>query len=64
MKTLFEILNDGAFVVTRDEKNELMLGFYHDVFDVNGDTTRLFEPIAPINIFSTEEIINYIKTAK
>lgn len=64
MKTLFENLNDGAFVVTRDKKNELMLGFYHDVFDKTGDIMRIFEPIAPVNIFSTEEIMDYIKFAK
>lgn len=63
MKTLFEILNDGAFVVTRDEKNELMLGFYHDVF-LNNEIMRVFEPIAPLDIFSAEEIMDYIKTAK
>ena len=64
MKMLFENLNDGAFVVTRDENNELKAGFYHDVFDVNGDTMRVFESIAPVDILSTEEILNYIKEAK
>ena len=58
------MLNDNAFVITRDEKNKLMFGFYHDVFDVNGDTTRIFEPIGYFNNFTTEEIINYIKEAK
>lgn len=61
---LFENLNDGAFVVTRDENNELKVGFYHDVFDVCGDTMRIFEPIAPVDILSTEEIMNYIKEAR
>lgn len=64
MKMLFENLNDGAFVVTRDENNELKAGFYHDVFDVNGDTMRVFESIAPVDVLSTEEIMNYIKEAK
>ena len=64
MKMMYEILNDGAFVVTRNEKNELILGFYHDVFDVNGDTMRVFEPIAPVDTFSREKIINYINSAK
>lgn len=64
MKMMYEVLNDGAFVVTRNENNVLQLGFYHDVFDVDGNTERIFEPIAPINIFSIEEIINYIAEAK
>jgi len=64
MKKMYEILNNNAFVVTRDEKNELMLGFYHDVFDKTGDTMRIFEPIAPVKIFSMEEILNYINNAE
>ena len=52
MKMLYEILNNGAFVVTKSEKtNELVLGFYHDVF-YQGDTMRIFEPLGPIKNFS------------
>lgn len=64
MKKTYEILNNNAFVVTRDEKNELMLGFYHDVFNAHGDVERIFEPIAPVEIFTVEEILNYINNAE
>lgn len=65
MKTLFENLNDGAFVATRDENGELLIGFYHDVFYKGSDETlRMFEPIAPFDIFTTAQIMNYIKAAK
>lgn len=64
MKMLFENLNDGAFVVTRDENNELKAGFYHDVFDVNGDTMRIFEPIAPVDMLTNREILGYVQEAK
>lgn len=64
MAMLFENLNDGAFVVTRDENNELKAGFYHDVFDVNGDTMRIFEPIAPVDMLTNREILGYIQEAK
>lgn len=64
MAMLFENLNDGAFVVTRDENNELKAGFYHDIFDVNGDTMRIFEPIAPVDMLTNREILGYIQEAK
>lgn len=64
MAMLFENLNDGAFVVTRDKNNELKAGFYHDVFDVNGDTMRIFEPIAPVDMLTNREILGYIQEAK
>lgn len=64
MAMFFELLNNNAFVATRDEKGVLMIGFYHDTFDINGDTTRIFEPIASIDNFSIEEIMEYIKSAK
>jgi len=63
MKT-YEILNNNAFVVTRNENNELLLGFYHDVFDVKGDTMRIFEPIAPVEAFTVTEILDYINSAE
>lgn len=63
MKTTYEILNDGAFVVTKDEKGELMLGFYHEALFM-GTIERIFEPIAPVDYFSIEEIMKYIKQAK
>ena len=63
MKATYEILNDGAFVVTKDEKGDLMLGFYHDVYS-NGTIERIFESIAPIDYFSTKEIMEYIEQAK
>lgn len=63
MKATYEILNDGAFVVTKDEKGELMLGFYHDVYS-NNTIERIFESIAPIDYFSTKEIMEYIEQAK
>lgn len=62
MKTTYEILNDGAFVVTKTETGELVLGFYHDVF-YHGDTERIFEPLGPIEIFSIPEILDYIESA-
>lgn len=63
MKMLYEILNNGAFVVTKSEKgNELLLGFYHDVYD-RGDTMRIFEPLGPIENFSIPEILDYIESA-
>lgn len=62
MKITYEILNDGAFVVTKID-NELLFGFYHDVY--NGDSKeRIFEPLAPVNVFSHEEIFELLKTAK
>lgn len=64
MKMTNEVLNDGAFVVTRDENNILQLGFYHDVFNIDGSIERIFEPIGPVNIFSTKEIMDYIAEAK
>lgn len=64
MAMLFENLNDGAFVVTRDENNELKAGFYHDVFNVNGDTMRIFESIAPVDMLTNREILGYIQEAK
>ncbi len=61
MKTTFEILNDGAFVVTKID-NELLVGFYHDVY--NGDTTeRIFEPIRPLENCTIEMLLNYCKEA-
>lgn len=65
MKTLFENLNDGAFVATRDENGKLLIGFYHDIFYENSDEMlRIFEPIAPFDILSTSQILNYIKSAE
>lgn len=64
MAMSFELLNDNAFVATRDEKGALMVGFYHDVFDINGDTTRIFEPIAHFENMTIEEIAEYIKQAE
>lgn len=64
MAMSFELLNNNAFVATRDEKNTLMIGFYHDVFDVNGDTTRIFEPITSFGNITIEEIAEYIKQAE
>lgn len=63
MKATYEILNDGAFVVTKDEKGQLMLDFYHDVYS-NDIIERIFESIAPIDYFSTKEIMEYIEQAK
>jgi hypothetical protein len=63
MKTLYENLNDGAFVVTKNEKGELLLGFYHDVLSID-TIERIFEPIAPVDYFSVEDIMEYIKQAK
>lgn len=63
MKTTYEILNEGAFVVTKNEKGELMLGFYHSVLSID-TIERIFEPIAPVNYFSAEEIMEYIEQAK
>ena len=63
MKKTYEILNNGAFVVTKNEQGELLLGYYHDVF--SQDTIeRLFEPIAPIGFFTTEQIMQYIENAE
>lgn len=62
MKQTYEILNDGAFVVTKNEKGELLLGFYHDVLSLD-TIERVFEPIAPIDYFSPEQIIEYINQA-
>ena len=61
MKTI-EILNNGAFVVTI-VNNELVFGYYHDVYKQN-NICRIFEPIAPINKISNAEIIKYLKQAK
>lgn len=63
MKTTYEILNNGAFVVTKDEKGELQLGFYHEFLSM-GTIERIFEPIAPVDYFSIEEIMEYIAQAK
>jgi len=65
MAEYVEKLHDGAFVVTKfDDSNKLYAGFYHDVFDSFGNTTRIFEPIAPLDILPTEEIINLINKAE
>lgn len=64
MAILFETLNDNTFVATKDEKGVLMIGFYHDIFDINGDTMRMFEPIAPFEDMTIEEIAEYIKQAE
>ena len=60
----YEILNDGAFVVTKDKEEGLLsFGYYHNVY--NGDTEeRIFEPIAPVNAVETEEIIKYLYKAQ
>lgn len=63
MKKTYEILNNGAFVVTKDEKGQLILGFYHDVYS-NDTTERIFESLAPVDFFSTEEIMAYIEQAE
>ena len=61
----FEKLHDGAFIVTKcDDSNKLYAGFYHDVFDSYGNTYRIFEPIAPLEVLSTEQIINLINEAE
>ena len=65
MAMFFENLHDGAFVVTKlSDSNVLYAGFYHDVIDTYGDTLRMFEPLAPLDALSTEEIINLINKAK
>ena len=61
MKTI-EILNNGAFVATIID-NELVFGYYHDVYEQN-DICRIFEPIAPIDKISNTEIMKYLKQAK
>ena len=63
MKNTYEILNNGAFVVTKDKCGQLVMGFYHDVFNAD-KIERIFEPIAPIDIFSTSEVMEYIYEAK
>lgn len=63
MKQTYEILNNNAFIVTKNEKGELMLGFYHDVLS-NGTIERIFEPIAPVDYFSIEQIMEYINQAE
>lgn len=65
MAIFFENLHNGAFVVTKlSDSKELYVGFYHDVLDTYGDTLRMFEPLAPLDEVSTEEIMNLINKAK
>ena len=65
MAEYVEKLHDGAFVVTKsDDSNKLYAGFYHDVFDSFGNTSRIFEPIAPLDVLSIEHIINLINEAE
>jgi len=62
MKKTYEILNDGAFVVTKNEQGTLTLGYYHDVFS-QGVIERVFESIAPVDIFTIDQIMEYIEKA-
>ena len=58
----FEILNDGAFVITKFD-DILYIGYYHNVFN-NGSEERIFEPIGPFAKFNAEDILDYAKRAK
>ena len=58
----FEILNDGAFVVTKVD-GFLQVGYYHNVFN-SGSEERIFEPIGPFEVFNAEDIFNYAKKAE
>ena len=59
----YEILNDGAFVVTKDTDNRILVGYYHDVYN-NGSCERIFEPIAPLDVLTPEDLIRYIQVAE
>ena len=55
---LYEMINNNAFVVTRVD-NELMVGYYHDVYNSYGETERIFEPLCPLSVINAEELYKY-----
>lgn len=57
----FEILRNGSFVITKNEKDEIVFGGYHDVYTKDGEKSRIFEAFAPIEELTLGKLFYFLQ---